>query len=445
MTRTFDIERLPMTLRLSLLALFLAGCLSSAATADTVAITGGTVHPVTSESFVGTVVIEDGDIVAAGAEATVPDGASVIDATGLHVYPGLMDALSQVGLVEVNAVASTDDQAEMGTYNAHLTAATAIHPASEVIPVTRANGITHVVVAPDTDGDGVIPGRASVIHLAGWTIEEMEVAGSDTLVIDWPGVVTRSFDFSTFSFKESPFKEAEEKANEAQNELRDWFDAARHYGRARAAENGRTERDLRLEGLAAALDGERPIVVLAQSKRDIEDAVAFAEEQEVDLILAGGRDAWQVREMLAEKSIPVILGMTQSLPRNDDDPYDQPYRNPGLLVDAGIRIAFGTGAGGGFGPGGPHNSRLIPWESATAIPYGLSSDDALRAITLWPAQMLGVADRLGSIEAGKAANLIVTDGSPLEITFQLRHLIIGGEQVSLDNRHDRLYETYRAR
>ena len=124
--------------------------------------------------------------------------------------------------------------------------------------------------------------------------------------------------------------------------------------------------------------------------------------------------------MLAEKGIPVILGMTQSLPNNEDDPYDRPYRAPGELVAAGVRIAFGTGAGGGFGPGGPHSSRLIPWEAATAVPYGLAREDALKAVTLWPAEMLGVADRLGSIEPGKIANLLVTDGSPLEITFQLR-------------------------
>ncbi len=416
-----------------------------ALSAESLAIVGGTVHPIVGEPFVGTVVIEDGLIAAAAADAEVPAGAATIDATGLHVYPGLMDALSQVGLVEVNAVPATDDQAEMGTYNPHLTAATAVHPASEVIPVTRANGITHVLVTPEADDDGIIPGRATLIHLGGWTIEEMAEPDTSTLVIDWPGVVTRRFDFRTFSIVESPFKEAEEKAQKAQNELRDWFDAARHYARAHAGERVRAERDLKLEALAGAIDGDRPIVVVAQSKRDIEDAVAFAEEQGVGLVLAGGRDAWEVKELLAEKSIPLILGMTQSLPRNEDDPYDRPYGVPGELVAAGLKIAFGSGAGGGFGPGGPHNSRLVPWEAATAVPYGLAEEDALRALTLWPAEMLGAADRLGSIEPGKIANLVVTDRSPLEITFRLEYLIIGGREVPTTNRHRTLYETYRAR
>ena len=408
-------------------------------------IEGGTVHPITGEPYVGSVVVEDGLITAAGPDVAAPAGAERIDASGLHVYPGMMDALSQVGLVEVNAVPSTDDQAEMGSYNPHLAAITAVHPSSEVIPVTRANGVTHVLVAPEADDDGVIPGRADVIHLDGWTIEEILEPDSTTLVIEWPGVVTRRFEFSTFSMVESPFKEAEEKAQTTQNELRDWFDAARHYARAAAAEPQRVERDLKLEALARVLGGDRPLVVKAQSKRDIEDAIAFAEEQEIDLVLAGARDAREVKEVLAEKGIPVILGMTQSLPADDDDPYDQPYGVPGELVAAGVKIAFATGAGGGFGPGGAHSSRLIPWEAGTAVPYGLAAEDALKALTLWPAEMLGVADRLGSIEPGKVANLLVTDGTPLEITFQLRHLVIGGREVPTDNKHRRLYELYRAR
>ena len=420
-------------------------CAPALSTAETLAIVGGEVHPISGPAYVGTVVVEDGRITAAGSDVSAPAGATRIDATGLHVYPGLMDAFSQLGLVEIGAVPATDDQSELGSYNPHLMATTAVHPASALIPVARANGITHVVVAPEAEGDGVLPGRASILQLDGWTVEEMAPELPPYLVIDWPGVVTRRFDFATFSMKESPFNEAKEAAEKAQNELRDWIEAARHFAQAQAAGSQRTAQDQRLEALAGALAGERPVIVIAQSKRDIEAAIAFAEEHDFQMILAGGRDAWELKETLAEKQIPVILGMTQTLPRDEDDPYDRPYAAPGALAAAGVRIAFGTGAGGGFGPGGPHSVRLIPWEAATAVPYGLSPDDAMKALTLWPAEMLGVADSHGSIEPGKVAHLIVTDGSPLEITFGLRHLIIGGREVSTDNRHRSLYETYRAR
>ena len=149
--------------------------------------------------------------------------------------------------------------------------------------------------------------------------------------------------------------------------------------------------------------------------------------------------------MLAENQIPVILGRTQSLPNEEDQPYDQPYRNAGELAGAGIKIAFASGTGGGFGPGGPHSSRTLPFEAGMAVAYGLQEDEALRALTLNPAEMLGVDDRLGSIEPGKVANLIVTDGSPLVMTTQVRYLIINGRQVDTTNRHRRLYETYRGR
>jgi imidazolonepropionase-like amidohydrolase len=273
----------------------------------------------------------------------------------------------------------------------------------------------------------------------------MALDPSIAMVVQWPRIQTRSFDFSTFSIRETPFSDAKEKAEEQQGELRDWIAAARHYAQAAASGADRVERDLRLEALAEVLDGRKAVIVVADAKRDIESAVAFAEQEGLRMILAGGRDAWEVKELLAEKGIPVVLGLTLSRPDEEDDPYDRPFRTPGDLVAAGVKIAFASGAGGGFGPGGPALSRTTPYESAVAAAYGLSVEDALKALTIYPAQIFGVDDRLGSIEVGKIANLVVTDGSPLEITTQVLHLVIGGREVSTDNRHDRLYRTYRAR
>ncbi len=429
--------------RLFCLAVALAA--APPAGAEVLVIEGATVHPVSAEPFAGRVVIEDGLIRAAGAGAVAPAGATTLDAAGLHVYPGFCDALSQLGLLEIGSVPATDDRGEMGIYKPHLSALTAVHPASAVPPVARANGITHTLAAPSAGSDGVIVGQAALIHLDGWTVEEMAIEPSAAMVIEWPEIQTRSFDFATFSVRETPFNEAKEKAEEKQNELRDWLEAARHYARAAAAEPLRAERDLRLEALVPVVEGRQAVVVRANAKRDIEAAVAFAEEEGLRMILAGGRDAWKVTELLAENGIPVILGFTQSLPREEDDPYDRPFRNPAELAAAGVPIAFASGAGGGFGPGGPHAARTLPWEAAMAVAYGLPADTALAALTLDAARILGVGDRLGSIEPGKIANLIVTDGDPLEITTRVRHLIIGGREVSTDNRHERLYRTYRAR
>ncbi len=423
--------------------LFFSMFFASGLTAQPLVLSGGTVHSLAGEPAAGNVVIADGLIHAVGAGA--PEGATVLDIEGLHVYPGLFDSLSTHGLVEIGAVRATVDTTELGNYNPHLTAASAIHPASEVIPVSRANGITHALAAPRSGSDGVISGQAALVHLDGWTVEEMAIDPAIAMVIQWPEIRTRTFDFTTFSVRNTPFNEAKETAEEAQAKLRDWFEAARHYAQASAAGSGRLERDLKLEALARVVEGDLQVIMLADAARDIEAAVAFAEEQKIDFVLAGGRDAWKVKELLAEKQIPVILGRTQSLPAEDDHPYDQPFRSAGELRAAGVKIAFASGAGGGFGPGGPHSARNLPYESATAAAFGLSRDDAIRALTVYPAEILGVGDQLGTVEAGKIANLIVTDGDPLEITTRVVHLIIGGRVVSTANRHRDLYERYRAR
>ena len=275
--------------------------------------------------------------------------------------------------------------------------------------MTRSNGITHAVIAPQTDGDGVIAGQAALVNFDGWTVEEMAVDPSIAMVVSWPAIRTRRFDFSTFSMVETPFNEAKEKAEEQVNELRDWLEAARHYRQAMQSGSSRLDPNLRLAGLAECLDGGKRMIMLANNKRDIEAAVEFAEDENLDIILGGGRDAWKVKEMLAEKGIPVILGLTQSMPNEEDDPYDRPFRNAGDLAAAGVKIALASGAGGGFGPGGPHGSRTTMYEAAMAAAYGLSRDDALKAMTLWPAEMLGVSDILGTIELHHSSGTLSVD------------------------------------
>ncbi len=404
--------------------------------AQTIAIRGGTVHTLAGPDIEGgTVVIENGLISAVGTNVEVPPSAQVIDAGGLHVYPGLFDAMSRLGLTEVGAVDVTNDYMELGDYNPHLLATTAVHPASELIPVARSNGITHTVATPGARSGG-IGGQGSLIHLDGWTVEEMVIEPSVGMVLSWPSLQTRRFDYSTYSMSQRSFREAQEQYEESIRELESWLEGARQYKAALDA-GVDVERDLKLEALLRVADGELPLLVSANSERQISDALDFASENEVRIVITGGGEAWKLAERLAQENVPVILEPTQSLPQEEDWGYDQVYATPGQLYAAGVKFCFGS-----FGASA---SRNLPYEAGNAVGYGLPKDEALRALTINSAEILGVGDRLGTIEPGKIANLVVTDGDPIEIRTQFLHLIVNGLISSTDNKHKSLYEKYRAR
>jgi imidazolonepropionase-like amidohydrolase len=415
---------------------------------DTYAIVGATIHTL-SDGVIenGTVLMRGGRIIEVGPGLNVPSDAAVIDATGKHVYPGMIDAFSRLGLTEIGAVAATNDQNELGNFTPHLNAHTAIHPASEHIPVARANGITHTLAAPGSGGGGFgggggagsIDGQATLIHLDGWTVEEMQIERSAAMVVNWPTIRTGGGRFGGFGGGGGTrsFNEAKKIYDEAVVKLDDWLTAARHYKQAMDAGSTRIDRDLQLEHLSRVFDGGLPVIIVANQKRSIEGAIEFAERHGLRMVLAGGRDAREVKETLAEREIPVILGPVQTLPDQTDDPYDEPNTLAGDLYSAGVQIAFAT-----FDSS---NSRLLPYEAANTVSFGLPQEAALEAITLNPAKILGVSDRLGSIEVGKVGNLIVTDGDPLEIQTEIEHVFIKGVPVDLDNKHRRLWEKYRAR
>jgi imidazolonepropionase-like amidohydrolase len=391
----------------------------------------------------GIVIIRDGKIAAVGANIDVPAGAQVIDATGLEVYPGLFDPITQLGLNEVSAVSATVDISELGDYNPEIVAATAVNPASSHIPVTRASGITHVIAVPgsntfDLGTGGMIGGQASAFHLAGWTMEEMQIKRSVAMFVNWPSIGTRTFDFATFSFKDKPYADAKKEYDKTINEMSDLLDRARHY--AQATEKGSPalfERDLRLEALVPVVEGKLPVLVAAGRARDIRNAVEFCAKQNLKMILADGTESWKVKDLLKEKKIPVILGPSQRLPDEEDDPYDKQMTLASELHDAGIPIAFAS-----FGTA---FSRRLPQYAGTAVAYGLPHEEALKAITLNAAQMFGIADQVGTIEPGKLADLIVANGDPLELQTQVRYLFIKGQLTSTDNKHRDLYEQYKGR
>ncbi|HUL16393.1 MAG TPA: amidohydrolase family protein [Terriglobales bacterium] len=390
----------------------------------------------------GTVVIQDGKIAAVGANVQIPADAKVIDAKGLEVYPGLFDPITQMGLREIGAVSATVDTTETGDFNPDVVAAEAILPSSEHIPVTRASGITEVLVVPASGGFGggggggnIFGGQASAINMAGWTINDMLIKKSVAMVLDWPEIETRSFDFSTFSVKEKPYTEAKQEYEKNLDKLKDWLDEARHYAVA-MGHGGKADydRDVKLEALVPVVRGQLPVLVFADREKDIKNAVEFCEKEKLKMILAGGEEAYKVKDLLRSKDIPVILRPMLTEVQDDDDPYDVLLTQPEVLREAGVKFAIGS-FDNAF-------ARRLGQNAANAVAHGLPYDEALKAVTLYPAEILGLADQVGTLETGKIANVIVTNGDPLEVTTDVKYLFIKGQETSLDNKQLRLYEKY---
>lgn len=392
-----------------------------------VALTNAVIHPVSGPAIdKGTLVFVRGKIAAIGKDAKIPDGAEVIDLAGKHVYPALFDAMTNLGLVEINAVRATVDTQETGLLNPNVRALVAVNPDSEIIPVTRANGVLLALTAPS---GRLMAGRSAVIQLDGWTWEEMALKSGDAaLHIHWPQTLRLTPD--------SHEEDHGPKPSEAIEKLRQALADARAYAAARKA-NPNFSHDARWESLADVLSRKLPVVVHAEETRQITEAVAFAEAEKLRMILAGGYDALACADLLKKHNIPVIVGGVYRLPLRRGDAYDAAYSLPARLHAAGLRFCIA-----GMDRHSASSVRNLPYHAATAVAYGLPADEGLKAITLSPAQILGVADRVGSLEVGKDATLFVSDGDPLETPTQVSAAWIQGRKVDLNNRHQRLYRKY---
>lgn len=372
---------------------------------------------------------EHGEITRIGRGLTPPAGARVIDVSGKRVYPGLIAAATTLGLVEIGAVRATRDFREVGDVTPEVAAHTAFNYDSELIPTVRSNGVTTAQVLPQ---GALLAGRGFVTALDGWTEEDAGVKRIDGVVLQWPAAAVRR----RWWVRESP-EEQEKRARERRELLRETFERARAYHRAlRAGET--VERNARWDAMLALFDREQPLYVRADDYREIVEAVAFAAEQRIEMVLVGGADAHLAAPLLVEHGVPVILGDTQATPGREDDDYDIAFRRPRLLHEAGVRFCLSES--------GSWNVRNLAFQAGQAAAFGLPADVALRSITLSAAEILGIDDRQGSLEPGKDATLFVSDGDVLDYLGQrIERMFIAGREVDLDNRHKVLYRKYRRR
>ena len=407
------------------------GASNPAGEGDSFLIRNATVHTMAGPELAnGSVLVRHGKIAGVGQALEAPAGVRVIEGQGLHVYPGMIDSGSEVGLSEIRAVRESNDVNELGKFNPELRANIAFNPSSEHIPVTRANGITSVMAMPAGE---LIGGQASLMRLDGWTTDEMTVKSGAALVLRMPVVQTHTFRLPQGAGI-TPFDEAKKNYDKQVRELDEYFEAARRYQKARQANLPGFQQDLKLEAMLPVIEGKLPVLVMARTERAIREALALANRQKVKIILGDADQAYKVTKEIAEQHIPVILGPTLSLPEDEDDPYDRQFTTPADFYRAGIPFAFASFSA--------EFSRNLPYQAAAAVAFGLPHEEALKAITINAARIWGVDQQTGSIEEGKWADLMLTDGDPLEEPTQVRQLFIKGRAVDLDNKQHRLYEKY---
>ena len=385
------------------------------------AIVGATIHPVDGPAIPGGVVVIDGERIAAvGKDIEVPENVGTIDASGLHVYPGIIDAGTTLGLSEIAKVVETVDAGEIGRFQPDLRAGISVNAESELIPANRAGGVTMALIQPT---GGIVTGQASLVQTGGWTAEKMVRNYYAGLHINWQDD-SRSIDDLTSFLAEARLYDAARTRDEA----------AKKSGEESPAP---IVMDPRYEALRPYLKRERPLIVEASTQKHIAQVLNFAKEQNLKVILGGATDAWKLADVLAERKVPCILGRTMRSPVDAYDPFDSTYANASRLREAGVEICFRSDQ--------PTNSRNVAFEASIAVSYGLPEEEALKGVTLASANILGIGDRTGSITKGKLADLIITDGNPLQYTTQIKGVFVGGLPYAPTSKQTRLFEKYMQR
>jgi imidazolonepropionase-like amidohydrolase len=419
-------------LRLAAVVLLPASLAAQASPGESIdyLIKGGTIVNSTGERMANTdILVRDGRISRIGAAIPATPKAKVIDAKGQYIYPGMIDANTGIGLQEIGGIQVMNLRSELGQFNPHMRALVALNVESEILGVTRMNGVTTVLTSPT---GGTISGQAALINTAGWTWEDLAVARNAGIVINLPGGGGGRGRGGGGGGRGGGAPAADPA--QLQADLDNFMQASKDYNTSRAA--GSAKLDLIYESMRPLFSKEIPALIPANTEQQIRNAVAFAEKWGIKPVLMGGSQAWKVRQFLAQKQVPVVLSAIQAAP-GDNQPYDEIYAQPGLLYEAGVKFAFSTGNGS--------NARHVPFHAALAVAYGLPPEAALKALTIWPAEMFGADKQIGSIAQGKLANFMITTGDPLDLRSQVVDVFIKGRQVPDDDRHNRLYQKYKAR
>ncbi len=394
------------------------------------ALTNATIETVTKGTVKGTLVIQDNKITAIGANVSIPAGAKTIDCSGLYIYPGMIDGGTTLGLSEVSSVSLTEDYDELGELTPQMQALVAVNPNATAIPVTRVDGVTSALAVPQ---GGLFAGTAALINLVGYTPDQM-YAGFKGVAMNYPAVRRRPFGDNR---SEEDLKKEEEKLLK---QLNDVWDKAVMYAKIDSAfransANAKPEYNPEMIALMPVVRGEMPLLVEVNRYNDIESAIKWVQDRKIKkVVFTGVAEGWRVADKLAKANIPVITGPVIAIPTRASDRYDKAYANPGLMRKAGVKVAIRTNDS--------ENVRNLPWHAGFAAAYGMGKEEALKAVTIVPAEIFGLADKLGSLEVGKMANLVVATGDILETKTQIKHVFIDGWNVPMDSRHIQLYNEF---
>jgi imidazolonepropionase-like amidohydrolase len=401
-------------------------------------ITDATLYPVASAPIPnGRMLIDKGRIVAIGDAGSIPDqaGTTVLSLKGKRVYPGLISANTALGLTEVNAVRATLDTTEAGAMNPNARALVAVNADSELLPVTRANGVLAALAVPRAGPAGLIAGTSALVQLDGWNWEDMGVIPEVALHVTLPSMRLNSALYPTLPPQR--VEDMQRMTNERLKSLEDAFEAASAYAKARASDAS-TPIDSRWEAMLPVVAGQRAVFFTANELAQLRYALSFAERFKLRIVIVGGMEAWRVADLLRDRNVPVIIAGVHRLPLRREEETSAPFQLAARLSAAGVKFCIAR-SGSEFDAAMERN---LPFDAGTAAAHGLARDEALKAITLYPAQILGAADQLGSLERGKLASFFVTDGDPLEIRTQVERIFIQGREVPLSDRQTNLNKKY---
>jgi imidazolonepropionase-like amidohydrolase len=406
-------------------------CLAQEKIPSVIAIRGANIIPVIGEDIPeGIILIKDGLIEAVGKNIDIPQGAKIINAEGFFAYPGMIDGLCYLGLQEIGSIRATVDYRETGRINPQAKTVEALRPDSMHIPIARSNGITAALVAPS---GGIISGQSGLIRLVGWTPEEMIIKSPVAMHIQFPSLPRPRMGRET---------QPREEASKQIKELKEILNQARYYQKRKesAQKNLRLhlpEFDEKLEFLLPVVNGKLPVMISVHADKDIKAAIKFAKDEKLKAIFFGVTEGWKAAEDIKKSGIPVIFGSLYEMPSKWKDGYDAFYRNPGVLAKAGVKFAFSSQSAS--------LAKDLPYHAAKAAAFGLDKKEALKGVTIYPAQIFGVDDMMGSLQKGKVANIVLADGDILELRTNIKHVFIDGKEVDLSSIYTELLEKFKKR